>query len=295
MVCDFGHDPGFFEKRIRTMHSHVSHPTPASVPAIRKCTLHGYEPLAEVCRFFTEYAAVMLGCGATCQRIEKNLRRMAKAENLVVDMLILPAHVRVTVGPAAEKECAELTLPVRKMAINYNYNTLLSKLSWKVAEGRVKLRHAPAVMERILAEPPFNKWKVMAGVVVANASFCRLFGGDWIATCFVVLATLAGYSLKNVMVGRKADPKVMFICCAFVAAIIGASAYYIAPAHTPDVALGTSVLFLIPGIPYINSVSDMMAGHYLCAFSRFMNALILTACIALGLTAAFLIMNIQIF
>lgn len=260
-----------------------------------KCTLHGAESLAEVCRFFTEYASVMLGCGATCQRIEKNLRRIAGADGLVVDMFILPAHVRVTVAEKDSLACAELTLPVRKMAINYNYNTLLSKLSWKVAEGKVSLKHAPAVMKRILSEPYFNKWKVMGAVAVANASFCRLFGGDPVAMLFVALATLAGYALKNIMLAHKADAKIVFICCSFVAAMIGASSYYVGHTATPELALGTSVLFLIPGIPYINSVSDMIAGHYLCAFSRFMNALILTACLALGLTAAFLIMDIKIF
>ncbi|MDE6555766.1 MAG: threonine/serine exporter family protein [Duncaniella sp.] len=277
------------------MYPHISRYPSSEEGRESRCTMHGHEPLAEICRFFTDYASVMLGCGATCQRIEKNLRRMASVDNLVVDMFILPAHVRVTVGQRDCLTCAELTLPVRKMAINYNYNTLLSKLSWKVAERRVSLKHAPAMMERMLEEPPFNKWYVMGAVVIANASFCRLFGGDGVAMLFVAIATLAGYALKNLMLAHHADPKIMFICCSFVAAMIGASAYYIAPTHTPELALGTSVLFLIPGIPYINSVSDMLAGHYLCAFSRLMNALILTACLALGLTAAFLIMDIKIF
>ena len=64
---------------------------------------------------------------------------------------------------------------------------------------------------------------------------------------------------------------------------------------TPELALGASVLYLIPGIPYINSVSDMIDNHHLCAFARFMNAVILTVCIAIGLTGGFLIMNIRLF
>ena len=55
------------------------------------------------------------------------------------------------------------------------------------------------------------------------------------------------------------------------------------------------MLYLIPGIPYINSVSDMIEGFHLHAFSRFVGALILTACIAIGMTGAFYIMNITLF
>ena len=53
---------------------------------------------------------------------------------------------------------------------------------------------------------------------------------------------------------------------------------------TPDIALGTSVLYLVPGIPYINSVSDLIHGHLLCCISRFIEASVLTACLGIGLS-----------
>ena len=63
---------------------------------------------------------------------------------------------------------------------------------------------------------------------------------------------------------------------------------------TPEIALGSSVLYLVPGIPYINSVSDMLGGHYLCAFSRLMNGVVLTVCLSLGLICGLLILNLDI-
>ena len=64
---------------------------------------------------------------------------------------------------------------------------------------------------------------------------------------------------------------------------------------TPDVALATSVLYLIPGVVYINSVSDLIHGHLLCGFSRFMNAALITLCIGIGLSSGILLMNIHFF
>ena len=52
---------------------------------------------------------------------------------------------------------------------------------------------------------------------------------------------------------------------------------------TPDVALATSVLFLIPGVPMINSIIDILEGHVLAGTSRLINATNLIICIALGL------------
>ena len=62
---------------------------------------------------------------------------------------------------------------------------------------------------------------------------------------------------------------------------------------TPETALGTSVLFLIPGVPLINSIFDLLEGHVLVGISRAVNALILIVCIALGLSATLLILGLD--
>lgn len=55
------------------------------------------------------------------------------------------------------------------------------------------------------------------------------------------------------------------------------------------------MLYLIPGVPYINSVSDLLACHYLCAFSRFVDALVLTACLSVGLCAGMYLLGLRMF
>lgn len=129
----------------------------------------------------------------------------------------------------------------------------------------------------------------------ANASFCRLFGGDFMAMLVVWIATLAGYFLKILLLGRGVDVRVMAIVCAFVSAVLGTTDQLFGLGSTPDIALGTSVLYLVPGIPFINSFSDLLYRHYLCCFSRFMDAVVLTCCLSLGLCAAMLLMNVGMF
>lgn len=250
---------------------------------------------AAQCRFFAGYAAYMLGCGATCIRITRNLQRMASRSGADVDMIILPAHTLITLSDKDNGNVWQHTAPIARVPVSYNKNTLLSKLSWDVAEGRLPAGNAEAAFVRITAMRNINVWLVMVLVVFANASFCRLFGGDPSAMAIVAFATFMGYCLKNIMLGHGADMRVAFLVCSFVSAVTGAAGYVFGISSTPEVALGTSVLYLIPGIPYINSVSDLIDGHYLCAFGRFVQAVVLTACIAAGLTCGFLLMNISIF
>ena len=60
----------------------------------------------------------------------------------------------------------------------------------------------------------------------------------------------------------------------------------------PDVAFGTSVLYLVPGIPYLNSVCDFFSGHIKLGTERIIDAILLTASLSLGFCGAAVIMKI---
>ena len=247
----------------------------------------------EACIFLSDYASWLLGCGATCIRIEKNVRRMAGRWNMEPEMTILPSHIHITVWNRDRSHSYSNNVRLRHTGISFDINTRLSKLSWAVADGKTSFAEARREFEEIVRVRPANPWMVWLLASLANMSFCRLFGGDFAAMLIVLCGTLAGYKLKQVMLEDGRDVRFTFFCCAFFSSVIGAAGYVFHWGDTPEIALATSVLYLIPGIPYINSVSDLLDGHYICSFSRFMNAAVLTACLSAGLCGGLLLMNIQ--
>ena len=50
----------------------------------------------ELCRFLSEYSALLLGCGATCIRLENNVQRIAEAYGKEISMVIMPRHVQLS-------------------------------------------------------------------------------------------------------------------------------------------------------------------------------------------------------
>lgn len=249
----------------------------------------------EACLFLSEYAAWLLGCGATCIRIEKNVHRMANAWQMTVQIIILPGHIHLVVWDQPHEHSYSNIERIRHTGINFYVNTRLSNLSWGVADRSMDFAEARYAMDRIVHTPPLSPWVVWLLASLANASFCRLFGGDLPSMFIVFLATLTGFRLKQVMLEDGIDVRITFLCCAFFSSVIGAAGHVFSWGETPELALGTSVLYLIPGIPYINSVSDLLDGHYISSFSRFMNAAVLTACLSVGLCGGLLLMNIQWF
>ncbi len=248
-----------------------------------------------IASFLAEYAALLLGCGSTCIRIEKNTKRIAEAFEVNLDIFIMPAHVSVSVWSSDRKGAVMAQRKTASCVISFDLNTRLSQLSWEIADYNLDLPTAVAHFESIKATKPTGKWEVLILTSLANSAFCRLFGGDWFAMLIVLVSTLAGYRLKQIMLEDGCDIRLTFLCASFFSASISAGGHIFNIGTTPELAIGTSVLYLIPGVPYINSVSDMIYRHYLCAFSRFLDAAVLTACLSAGLCVGMLILGLRWF
>ena len=248
-----------------------------------------------IASFLAEYAALLLGCGSTCIRIEKNTKRIAEAFGVNLDIFIMPAHVSVSVWSSDRKGAVMAQRKTASCGISFDLNTRLSQLSWEIADHNLDFPTAVAHFESIKATKPTGKWEVLILTSLANSAFCRLFGGDWFAMLIVLVSTLAGYRLKQILLEDGCDIRLTFLCASFFSASISAGGHIFNIGTTPELAIGTSVLYLIPGVPYINSVSDMIYRHYLCAFSRFLDAAVLTACLSAGLCVGMLILGLRWF
>lgn len=246
--------------------------------------------------FLVEYTAWLMGCGATCIRIEKNVGRIAASYGVRTEMTVMPRHIQLSVMDREDMECITLNVAVKAVPIDFSLNTSLSELSWRIADRHIPLEEAIDIFRKITVEATGRKGKyVPLLVAAANASFCRLFGGDAVAMAIVAAATLAGYMLKNALLSRHVDVRVVFIACAFVSSVLGSTGLLFGLGGTSDVALATSVLYLVPGIPLINSFSDMLYRHYLSAFCRFADAAIFTCCLSIGLCLGMLAMGVGMF
>ena len=166
------------------------------------------EQLKEEGQFLSDYAALLLGCGATCIRIEKNVGRMARSCGLTTDLIILPADILLTVRKDDNRQVSyTCTAGIRNTGISFFLNTELSKLSWLVAEGKMDVQEAAERVRGIGTGKVTDSRVMLFLVAAANASFCRLFGGDGVAMAIVFVATLAGFLLKQCMLSDGADAR----------------------------------------------------------------------------------------
>lgn len=256
-----------------------------------KITIH--QDLKKKAIFLAEYAATLEAVGVQSSRVQYNTIRIAKSWGLWCNLLMFPQTVEVTLHDEGREHSYTYVKKTPALGLNFKINMELSHLSWRAYDEKLSFEDLYENFNRIVNEPRESPWTVLILVSFANACFCRLFDGNYTSIAIVWIATFVGFFLKQQLLKHKWNDLAVFIICSFVSTMIGASDYLYFHGGTEDMSLGTSMLYLIPGVPIINGVMDIIDKHVLSGITRLTNACMLVVCIAIGLTLTIVIFGVD--
>lgn len=241
--------------------------------------------------FLSEYATCLIGAGVHTTRIIRNTCRIAVALGVKAEMTVLHKTLNLTLSSPDGQHVYNKVSTIAPRRVSFRLNTDLSKLSWDAYDQHLTLDEIWKQYQEVVSRPQLKDWQVLIMVGVANAAFCGLFQGDLWACGMVAIGTWIGYGLKILMARKHINIFGIWFCCAFLSSMIASLCSFLHLGNTPDIAIATSALYLIPGVPLINSVIDTIEGHVLTGFARFMDALLLIVSMALGLLCTTLIVG----
>lgn len=247
------------------------------------------QELCDILGFIAEYATYQLGSGVHTSRAVRNSRRIGEALGVDVQLSSFQKSTILTVLDLGSGESATRVVAIPSLPISFERNSDLSALSWDALDEGLSLDEIRSRYRTLVDKPRMDPIFTLVFVGLANASFCKLFGGDWTAVGIVFTATLVGFAVKQRMQAHAVNHFLVFACSAFVASLCATAALCFD--CTAEITLATSPLFLVPGVPLINGVIDIMEGHVLMGVSRLVNAMLLIVCIAVGLSATLLMVK----
>jgi uncharacterized membrane protein YjjP (DUF1212 family) len=245
------------------------------------------EELKEIANFIADYATCLLGSGVHTSRVIRNSTRIGQSFEVTVRMTTFQKTIILTVFDENSKNVYTEVVEIPALPICFEFNSELSSLSWDAFDNRLPLSDLREKYRRIVSKPKMSPHLILLLVGLANAAFCRLFGGSWAAAGVVCLATLAGFFTRQQMQRRKINHFIVFTVSAFVASMC--ASVTLAFDATAEIAIAISVLYLIPGVPLINGVIDIVEGHTVTGCSRLIQAFLLVICIAAGLSCPLLL------
>ena len=240
-------------------------------------------------KFIAEYLAHLMGAGVHTSRVVRNTKRIGEAFGLDVKLSVFHRNIILTIIDKETNEACNEVIDIPAHPISFEHNSELSALSWEAVDNHLSLEELKDKYKKIISAPRIHPLFVLLLVGFANASFCKLFGGDLISMGIVFSATITGFYLKQQMQAKKINHYVVFIVSAFVASLCASTALIFDT--TSEIAMATSVLYLVPGVPLINGVIDVVEGYVLTGFARLTEASLLIVSIAIGLSFTLLMVK----
>lgn len=247
------------------------------------------DKLRETVFFLSEYTTRLLGSGVHTSRVVRNSKRIGAALGVDVRISTFQKTAIITVRDDGGRAAHTEVVDIPALPISFELNSDLSALSWQAFDEHLALGELRRRYSCIVSKPRIDPMFVLILTGLANGAFCRLFGGDWNAVGIVLSSTLIGMFAKQRMQHAGWNHFIVFILAAFIASIAASSAMIFET--DAETAIATSVLFLIPGVPLLNGVIDIVEGHILSGCSRIISALLLIVCIAVGLSLTLILVK----
>ncbi|TLD96995.1 threonine/serine exporter [Helicobacter jaachi] len=221
--------------------------------------------------------------GAYTSRVIKCTQRIGSAYGYDVSMVVWIKSITLTLYQKdnyANRRTQVCQNP--PLGANFRIISELSALSWQIYDENISLKEAEVRYKHIMQERNFGFVSSLLFASIANATFCKLFNGDVGAQVCVFMGTFAGFIVRYILGKLHVDIRAMYVIVSFVCSFVAYIGVHFGLTKTPEIAVGFSILYLIPGVQIINSLADVLHEYTLMAISRGVNMGIFLICIAVG-------------
>ena len=252
-----------------------------------------YETLRDVIDLALWAGQMLLQSGAESEQAEETVHRLGTGLGCDwLDIFVSPNAIVITAISSGEFRTK--VRRVVNIGVNLHVVVEVSTLVDRVLAGELNRHELRLELERVSQmQPSYNRWTVALMVGAACGAFSRLFGGDWVIFAITFLAASVAMLLRQELQKHQFNPYLTVFITAFVTSAIACIAPVFHLGSQPQLALVSSVLLLIPGVPLINSVQDLLKGYPMTGIARGVAGAVIAACIALGLLLAMSLLKVN--
>lgn len=223
----------------------------------------------------------MLENGAETYRAEETVLYICRAAGYPdAQALVIPTGVFIMLKcPDGQRHTS--ILRVSRRGINLNNIHEANAIARRMAQG-LSVEGAIAAMEQVQARPPLAPWVAIAAAGLCSGFFALLFGGALLEFC---IATFCGVLVRILGQWTQKLDSYQVINSLFGGIIIGlvsTLSVTILGQGNLDAIIAGAVLPLLPGLAMTVAIRDTMRGDLVSGVARGAEALLVAACVAVG-------------
>lgn len=231
---------------------------------------------------------MLMESAADTNRIERNMKRVAAYLGIPEEKLHIDIRwTMLMVNVSDEKHSFSKFQKCEKHGINMEAISKISKLSWRAIEQDYSLDKYEEELEKIAHQKRnYTPYVVAICTGFACGGFCKLFGGDWITFLITALCTFVGFRTRARCIEFGINVYMSIAISAFVCTCLAYAFSFTGWSVTPYHPLLACTLYIVPGVPLINFVDDMIDNHLLVGITRAANTVMMVGGMAFGIAFA---------
>lgn len=240
---------------------------------------------------------LLVESAADTNRIMRNMKRTAAFLGLPEEHLHIFVQFNMLMVNLSDDEHSYTKFQrCDKHGINMTTLSLISKLSWTAIREDYSIERYAEELEAIANRPRnYTANQVAIGTGFACGGFCIQFGCDWIAFIYASIAAAIGMRLKGLLVEKGINVYMSIAASAFVSTVIAwATGFLPAWTDTPLHPLLACALFIVPGVPLINFVDDMLDNYISVGMTRAINTFLMIVAMSFGIAFFLKIANFDL-
>jgi len=277
---------------------------------MKQCTEVSQQELQHKLDLLLRTGSLLMESAADTSRVMRNMKRTADYLGLDEKYLHLYLNYNVLMVNYSDEEHSFTKFQrCEKHGINLSVISQISKLTWRaIREDYALDKYEEELVAIQRMKRSFTPWQVAIGGGFACGGFCIQFGCDWPAFFYCSLAAILGFRLRLFLPIKGWNSYMAIGMAAFVSTLIAWLTSYISlvPAiagvlppmmlsATPWHPLMACALFIVPGVPLINFVNDMLDGYVEVGMIRAVNTLMMVLAMAFGIAFAIRICGVDNF
>lgn len=254
--------------------------------------------------------AMLMASNADCSRIMRNMKRCEAYLGLPEEYIHIHLGYNIIMVNLSDKTHSFSKYQrVDSHSVEFTVISKISKLLWAAIREDMSLNRYEEELEALKhVHKQYSPWMIALCAGFACGGFCVQFGCDWPAFFYASIPAIFGFRLKMYLSHLHWNGYVGIAISAFVATLLCWLTTFISlnptvsaalPAFlhsdTPYHPLMACTLFIVPGVPLINFVTDMVSDYVQVGITRAIITLMIIAAMSFGIVFAIQVCGIDNF
>lgn len=221
----------------------------------------------ETITLLADIAEMLISNGSNTPRVSRNVNRIANALGFQTEIFFSYSAVIITLIDPVTGYRETIVKNVSGYDTQFMVISDISILSWHVVEKNLTIDKIREELIRIKKIRNYKPWLVFTAVSLAGGGLVKIFGGSNFEFLVAFVGTLLGIVGQQFFIKKQFNVFLTTFAGSFISTA-GAAAFKLFGFTDINIAIISSVLWLIPGVLLINGFIDAISGFVVSGFAK---------------------------